>query len=165
MSHEYLQEGESIDYTNITGVAIAAGSLVLDANNYTIMGISARPIAINEVSSLSREQGAIFSMDKGADVFAVGDNVNFNISLNQATKTPVALGSIIAIGRCVEAVGPGVAGLFMHLVLVFGCLLAWLFLGERLFWFHLVGIALIFAGIYLTTRAASTIPPAAEAVR
>lgn len=65
--------------------------------------------------------------------------------------------------RGVEAVGPGVAGLFMHLVLVFGCLLAWLFLGERLFWFHLVGIALIFAGIYLTTRAANTIPRAAEA--
>lgn len=66
--------------------------------------------------------------------------------------------------RGVEEVGPSVAGLFMHLMPVFGSLLAWLFLGERLFWFHLVGIAFIFAGIYLTTRSANTTPPAAEAV-
>lgn len=66
--------------------------------------------------------------------------------------------------RGVEEVGPSVAGLFMHLMPVFGSLLAWLFLGERLFWFHLVGIAFIFAGIYLTTRTANTMPPAAEAV-
>ena len=65
--------------------------------------------------------------------------------------------------RGVEEVGPSVAGLFMHLMPVFGSLLAWLFLGERLFWFHLVGIAFIFAGIYLTTRTANTMPPAAEA--
>lgn len=66
--------------------------------------------------------------------------------------------------RGVEEVGPSVAGLFMYLMPVFGSLLAWLFLGERLFWFHLVGIAFIFAGIYLTTRTANTTPPAAEAV-
>jgi drug/metabolite transporter (DMT)-like permease len=65
--------------------------------------------------------------------------------------------------RAVEEVGASVAGLFMHLMPVFGSLLAWLFLGERLLWFHLVGIGLIFAGIFLTTRAASAIPPAAEA--
>lgn len=66
--------------------------------------------------------------------------------------------------RAVEEVGPSVAGLFVHLMPVFGSLLAWLFLDERLYWFHLAGIAFIFAGIYLTTRAANTIPPAAEAV-
>lgn len=66
--------------------------------------------------------------------------------------------------RGVEEVGPSVAGLFMYLMPVFGSLLAWLFLGERLFWFHLVGIAFIFVGIYLTTRTANTTPPAAEAV-
>lgn len=66
--------------------------------------------------------------------------------------------------RAVEEVGPSVAGLFVHLMPVFGSLLAWLFLGERLYWFHLAGIGFIFAGIYLTTRAANTIPPAVEAV-
>ena len=65
--------------------------------------------------------------------------------------------------RAVQEVGANVAGLFMHLMPVFGSVLAWLFLDERLRWFHLLGIGFIFAGIYLTTRAANTIPPAAEA--
>jgi drug/metabolite transporter (DMT)-like permease len=55
----------------------------------------------------------------------------------------------------VEQVGPNVAGLFVHLMPVFGSLLSWLFLDERLYWYHLGGIALILTGIYLTTRAAA----------
>ena len=65
--------------------------------------------------------------------------------------------------RGVEEVGANVAGLFVHLMPVFGPLLAWLFLGERMFWFHVFGIALIFAGIYLTTRRAPVALPAAGA--
>jgi len=65
--------------------------------------------------------------------------------------------------RGVEEVGANVAGLFVHLMPVFVSLLAWLFLGERMLWFHLVGIALIFAGIYLTTRQTRVVPPAAGA--
>ena len=63
----------------------------------------------------------------------------------------------------VEQVGPNVAGLFVHLMPVFGSLLAWLLLDERLYWFHLAGIALILSGIYLTTRKTATVvDPAAE---
>ena len=65
--------------------------------------------------------------------------------------------------RGVEEVGANVAGLFVHLMPVFGSLLAWLFLGERLFWFHLFGIAFIFAGIFLTTRQTPAVLPAAGA--
>ncbi|MEO8383670.1 MAG: DMT family transporter [Betaproteobacteria bacterium] len=65
--------------------------------------------------------------------------------------------------RAVEEVGANVAGLFVHLMPVFGSLLAWLFLGERMFWFHVFGIALIFAGIFLTTRQTTMTPPAAGA--
>jgi drug/metabolite transporter (DMT)-like permease len=54
--------------------------------------------------------------------------------------------------RGVEQVGANVAGLFVHLMPVFGTLLAWLFLGERLLPFHILGIALILAGIWITTR-------------
>jgi drug/metabolite transporter (DMT)-like permease len=35
---------------------------------------------------------------------------------------------------------------------VFGTLLAAIFLGERPAWYHLAGIGLVFAGIFLTTR-------------
>jgi drug/metabolite transporter (DMT)-like permease len=40
----------------------------------------------------------------------------------------------------------------MHLMPAFGVVLAWLFLGERLYLFHWIGIALILAGIALATR-------------
>jgi drug/metabolite transporter (DMT)-like permease len=40
----------------------------------------------------------------------------------------------------------------MHLMPVFGSLLAWLFLGEHIQAFHIAGIALILGGITLTTR-------------
>ena len=54
--------------------------------------------------------------------------------------------------RGVELVGANVAGLFVHLMPVFGVVLAWLFLDERLAPFHLAGIALILAGIVVTSR-------------
>jgi drug/metabolite transporter (DMT)-like permease len=53
--------------------------------------------------------------------------------------------------RGVERVGPGRAGIFMHLMPVFGLVLAALFLGERLSTYHLGGMVLIFSGIALTT--------------
>lgn len=65
--------------------------------------------------------------------------------------------------RGVEQVGPNVSGLFVHLMPVFGSLLSWLFLDERLYWFHLAGMALILAGIYLSTRSArQAVLPAGE---
>ena len=54
--------------------------------------------------------------------------------------------------RGVEQVGANVAGLFVHLMPVFGVVLAWFFLDERLAPFHVAGIALILCGIYITSR-------------
>jgi drug/metabolite transporter (DMT)-like permease len=54
--------------------------------------------------------------------------------------------------RGVAEVGSQVAGVFMHLMPAFGVVLAWIFLGERLYLFHWTGIALILAGIALATR-------------
>jgi drug/metabolite transporter (DMT)-like permease len=78
--------------------------------------------------------------------------------------TPATVAAMIYVGvfpsfvgyifwnRGVAEVGPNVAGIFMHLMPVFGSLLAWMFLGERIQAFHLAGIALILLGITLTTR-------------
>lgn len=55
----------------------------------------------------------------------------------------------------IAAVGPSRGALFIHLMPVFGTLLAAIFLGERPYWYHFVGIALVFAGIFLTTRKAA----------
>ncbi len=54
--------------------------------------------------------------------------------------------------RGVAEVGPGKASLFIHLMPVFGTLLAALFLGEAPQWYHFTGIALIFTGIALTMK-------------
>ncbi len=64
---------------------------------------------------------------------------------------PAFLGFIFW-NKGVEEVGASRAGLFIHLMPAFGILLAAAFLGERLMSFHFIGIALIFGGIYLTTR-------------
>jgi drug/metabolite transporter (DMT)-like permease len=52
----------------------------------------------------------------------------------------------------VAAVGPNRSALFIHLMPVFATILAAIFLGERPQPYHFVGIALVFAGIGLTTR-------------
>lgn len=54
--------------------------------------------------------------------------------------------------RGVELVGANRAGLFIHLMPVFGSLMAIVFLGERFQLFHGLGILLILTGIVLATR-------------
>lgn len=58
--------------------------------------------------------------------------------------------------RAVGEVGGNTAGLFIHLTPVFGTLLAVTFLGETFHLYHAVGIALILAGIVVTTRSATS---------
>jgi drug/metabolite transporter (DMT)-like permease len=53
--------------------------------------------------------------------------------------------------HAVEKVGARTAGLFIYLMPVFGVLLSFLLLGETCRAFHVAGMALIFAGIYLST--------------
>jgi drug/metabolite transporter (DMT)-like permease len=53
----------------------------------------------------------------------------------------------------VERVGGERAGTFLHLMPLFGAVLAWMFLGESLLWYHCAGAVLIFCGLYITSRA------------
>ena len=76
--------------------------------------------------------------------------------INVAALAAIALfSSLLAYifwNRGVEQVGASVAGLFVHLMPVFGVVLAWIFLGERLALFHVAGIALILTGIWIMSR-------------
>ena len=54
--------------------------------------------------------------------------------------------------RSVAKVGPTKAGMFVHLIPVFGSMLSVLFLGESLHAYHVLGIGLVFVGLYLTNR-------------
>ncbi len=60
--------------------------------------------------------------------------------------------SYLCFNRGVELVGANRAGLFIHLMPVFGSLMAIVFLGESFYPFHAFGIVLIAAGIFLATR-------------
>jgi drug/metabolite transporter (DMT)-like permease len=80
------------------------------------------------------------------------------------TPTPGAIAGLVHTGvfpaflgyilwnRAVAEVGPARSGLFMHLIPAFGIVLSMIFLDERPALYHVVGICLIFAGIWLNTR-------------
>ena len=53
----------------------------------------------------------------------------------------------------VARVGGNRAGVFLHLVPLFGTALSVVVLGERLAWYHYAGAALIFGGIFAASRA------------
>ena len=63
-----------------------------------------------------------------------------------------SLVAYVAWNKAVAEVGPAVSGVFMHLMPPFAGILAWIFLDERIYLYHLAGVALILAGIALTTR-------------
>lgn len=57
--------------------------------------------------------------------------------------------------RGIALIGPNRAAPFFHLVPVFGSAMAILFLGERLQLFHLIGYALVLAGVVIASRQSS----------
>ena len=54
--------------------------------------------------------------------------------------------------RGVASIGPSRAGVFIHLLPLFGALLAITFLGERFATYHAIGAALVLGGVVLTSR-------------
>ena len=60
--------------------------------------------------------------------------------------------------RGIALIGPNRAAPFFHLVPVFGSAMAILLLGEQLRLFHLVGYALVLAGVVIASRRASSRP-------
>ena len=60
--------------------------------------------------------------------------------------------SYLFFNEAVGMIGATTAGLFSHLMPVFGSIMAIIFLGETFHTYHAGGIALIFAGIYLVIR-------------
>jgi drug/metabolite transporter (DMT)-like permease len=64
---------------------------------------------------------------------------------------PSLLGYLF-LNRGIELIGANRAAPFMHLVPVFGSVLAIVLLGERFAIYHAVGYALVFAGVTIATR-------------
>jgi drug/metabolite transporter (DMT)-like permease len=94
---------------------------------------------------------------------ALGQPMQWTTGAALAIAGVALLSSVLAYifwNRGVDEVGANVAGLFVHLMPVFGVMLAWVILDERLAPFHIAGIALILGGIYLTSRFAPMVVPA-----
>lgn len=85
--------------------------------------------------------------------------ISGGFELNRSTALPMMyfaiFPGILAYGfwnHGVHRIGPSKAAIFMYLTPVFASVLAGIFLGERLGPFHLIGGALILAGLVLATR-------------
>ena len=120
-----------------------------------------------------RKRPAVHPLSFVAVTFIVGDLLLLplyvwesmagrTVQLDSATFMAIAYVSIfpsivsyLCFNRGVELVGANRAGMFIHLIPVFGSVMAIVFLGESLQWFHLAGIVLIASGIYMATRGRS----------
>ena len=84
-----------------------------------------------------------------------GRPIEFNgislLSIGYVALLP-SIVSYFCFNRGIELVGANRGGMFMYLMPVFGSILAIVFLGETLRWFHLAGIGLIIPGLLLATR-------------
>jgi drug/metabolite transporter (DMT)-like permease len=127
-------------------------------------------------STLLRERPAMNEVSFAAIIFGMGALMLMPLALAEylsdariAELTPgafAAIGyvtifpSILAVlcyNRGVELIGANRSGPFLHLVPLFGAILAIAFLGERPGWHHAVGAILIVGGVFIagTSRSAA----------
>lgn len=166
-------------FISLVGVAVIAGQgslqmlLHLSLNRgdvFILLGIAIYAI----YAALLRRRPAVHPLSFLAATFAIGTAnllpfyVWERMSGAVLHPTPGALLAILFLGvfpafiaylffnRGVELIGANRAGQFIHLIPVFGSLLAVVALGESFHAYHLAGILLIAAGIMLATiRAAA----------
>jgi drug/metabolite transporter (DMT)-like permease len=125
---------------------------------YTAM-LRRRP-RIHPVSFLAAGMGlgAVLLIPAVAIEFADGRTVTFDsetlLSFLFVCIFPSLLGYLF-LNRGIELIGANRAAPFMHLVPVFGSVLAIALLGERFELYHAVGYGLVFTGITIATRQSS----------
>jgi drug/metabolite transporter (DMT)-like permease len=95
-----------------------------------------------------------FLLDRAFNVPAASPSISWRAvaAIGYFAVFPTILATVF-YNHAVDRIGPVPASLFIHLVPLFGALLAVLFLDERPGWHHLVGMALVFTGIVLARRA------------
>jgi drug/metabolite transporter (DMT)-like permease len=73
------------------------------------------------------------------------------LSLSYVAVFPSAL-AYLCFNRGVQLIGANRAAPFFHMVPVFGAAMAIVFLGERPQLFHIIGFALVLAGVFVASR-------------
>lgn len=146
----------------LAGLSLNVGDLwmlgaVLTWALYTI-GLQWRPAGIHPMLMLAAFTivGLFALVPAYAWELSQGKTINFSAgSLAGIAYTGLFPGFLgyVFYNRAVGEVGASKASLFIHLMPVFGTMLSAIFLNEIPHAYHYAGIALIFAGIYLTTAA------------
>jgi drug/metabolite transporter (DMT)-like permease len=108
-------------------------SLTLQAGAHVVSAVVLVPLALLERPWASLTEASMVGW--GVILYAAG---------------PLTVGHVLYY-KGVSVVGAGRAAIFMNLIpfLVIG--LSWLFLGERVYWYHLVGATAAIAGVALAT--------------
>jgi drug/metabolite transporter (DMT)-like permease len=180
----FLLFGEAVSPRQAFGIAVSiAGALTLVAHgdpsvlthldfNTGDLWMLAAVASYAVYTALLRRRPCVHGLSFVTVTFLLGALVLLPFYLAETLggrPLPLAVNSVLAIGyvavfasvlaylsynRVVELVGPNTAGLVAHLVPVFGTILAILLLGEVPRPYHVVGIVLIAAGIWLSTRGA-----------
>ncbi len=126
---------------------------------YTV-GLQWRPAGVHPMLMLAALTAVGLTVLAPAYAWELGTGRSMNLhvstvfSLAYVGIFPGFIGYIF-YNRGVQEVGANQASLFLHLMPVFGTLLSAIFLNEIPHAYHYAGIALIFAGIWLTTRRSS----------
>jgi drug/metabolite transporter (DMT)-like permease len=147
------------DMQNLFALQINFGDLwvLLAALCWALYSISLRwrPVGISATGFLlfTMLVGVVLLVPFYLYVLSQGVYLEMN-SPNLLTIAYVALFPSIAAfllwNQGVKMVGAATAGQFIHIMPVLGTLMAVIFLGEQLFWFHLIGAVAIGAGVFLS---------------
>ena len=148
------------DYAQLARITVNTGDLLVLAGFfswavYTAMlrwqprDIGGIPflVAITAIGSVMMLPLYLLDLGRGASFEPTAVNVGI---LAYSVIFPSFL-SYICWNRAVSVVGPGVASMAQYMIPVFGTFLAVLILGEIVETFHVFGVAIIFAGVWLVT--------------
>ncbi len=99
--------------------------------------------------------GLIFLIPQFYFEYSYGKQINFNKAffLTLAFVTIFAsIGAYYSWNKAIEIIGPNKASIFLHLMPVFGTVLAIILLKEKFQIYHFIGAVFIVSGIYLSNR-------------
>jgi drug/metabolite transporter (DMT)-like permease len=147
-------------FTVLRSITFSFGDLMIVVTTFTFGLYSALLTRRRKMHALSflvvvATCGAILMVPFAVIEAAAGARLSFNAETVGAIVYSGLFPSAIAFlcfNRGVELVGPNRAAPFIHLVPVFGSLMAILLLGERLMLYHAAGYLLVLLGVVIAAR-------------
>ena len=151
------------DFGALAGISFNKGDMMFAASLVSFGLYSAlmprRPVT-HQLSLMSFTTccGALLLVPFSLWEFSTGATLKFDLLTSATLAYVLIFPSTLAylfFNRGIALIGPNRAAPFFHLVPVFGSAMAILLLGEKLQLFHLVGYALVLAGVVIASRQGS----------